>query len=156
MKSVMSGLMLLALCSGSGIASAADVEESVILNSSVSSVWKLVGNFNGINQWHPAVRESEQDGDVRLLTLRDGGHIREVQLAHDDEHHLYRYRMDQSPLPVAGYKAEIRLETVANNKTRMIWKSHFEAVGVPEAEAEQTIRTVYRTGMDNLARRFNH
>lgn len=155
MKSAIAGLLLTLAAAGS--VSAAEVEESVVLDSSVKTVWKLVGNFNGINQWHPAVSESVQEGDVRILTLRDGGAIiRETRTLQDDTAHFYRYHMDQSPLPVADYNAEIRLEAIANNKTRMIWSSRFMAVGVSDAEAEQIIRGVYRSGMNNLARRFNH
>ena len=31
---------------------------STVLDAPVSAVWKLVGNFNGLATWHPAVIES--------------------------------------------------------------------------------------------------
>lgn len=138
------------------LAAPVSVEETAILNAGAADVWALVGDFNGLNHWHPAVSASHQEGDHRTLTLQDGATITEILEDRSNSTRSYRYRIETSPLPVSDYESSIRVEDAGQGKSRVIWASHFNTAGVSDAEAEKVIRNVYRGGLDNLARRFNH
>ena len=47
------------------------------LNASAVEVWKLIGGFNALRDWHPAVENSEltEDGQSRTLSIAGGGTI---------------------------------------------------------------------------------
>ena len=69
----------LLLATGSCFAAGAlSVEREVTVDNSSATVWKLVGNFNSLDVWHPAIVKSELNGNGtkvgtrRLLTLSDG------------------------------------------------------------------------------------
>lgn len=69
---------------------AADLQvvEKVAINAPASKVWEKVNNFGDLGAWHPAVAKTEivdgknnEKGAVRLLTLQDGGTIKETLTA---------------------------------------------------------------------------
>ncbi len=158
-------LLSLALLFGWGQASAdagqIQVSESVSLNASADAVWALIGDFNGLYRWHPAVVNSTLNGDrskagsIRILTLGNGANIVERQQSHDDAQHSYGYQILFSPLPVSGYESEIRVASQGGKRCEVTWSSSFSANGVPDAKAEDIIRGIYKGGLDNLAKLFN-
>ena len=53
----------------------AQVSMSTQVNASPDEVWKRIGGFDGMPDWHPLISRSEasEGGRVRRLTLPDGG-----------------------------------------------------------------------------------
>ncbi len=137
------------------------VSETVTLNASADAVWALIGDFNGLYRWHPAVVDSLLDGDrskpgsLRILVLGNGARIVERQQSHDDGRHSYGYQILYSPLPVSGYESQIRVSPMGSGKCEVTWSSTFSAAGVSDDKAEETIRGIYRGGLDHLASLFN-
>jgi len=134
------------------------VRETVSLNASPTEIWAVIGDFDGLNSWHPAVAASETDQDgaakVRHLTLGDGSNIVERLDSHDDEARSYVYTiLDAGPLPVQNYQATIEVSEDGPN-TLVIWSSEFEARGVPEADAQAAISGVYTGGFAALIEKF--
>jgi len=119
-------------------------------------VWETIGRFNALQDWHPAVEESEleEGGRVRRLKLAGGGEIVERLEQLDEEGHAYRYSILSSPLPVGRYTATIRVRPAADGKGSVVeWSSDFEPQG-SEQEALETIQGIYRAGFDNLRKLF--
>jgi carbon monoxide dehydrogenase subunit G len=135
----------------------AKVESSTELPVTADAVWNLVGRFNGLPEWHPAISASEVEGEgdtkVRKLTLMDGSTITERLEESDEEGRSYTYSIVSGPLPVANYTATIRVRPV-NHGCRVTWSSDFEASGASESEAMQVIRGVYEAGFENLKKLF--
>jgi hypothetical protein len=77
-------------------------------------VWRLIGPFDGLPHWHPAVRactlasEEGTGATIRRVTLHDGGVIVNRLEEHDDRRRLCRYAMVESPLPVSDYTVHAR------------------------------------------------
>jgi hypothetical protein len=135
----------------------ASVSMSINLNAPADEVWKLIGGFNALPDWHPAIVKSdlEEDGKVRRLELDGGAVIMERLEAHDDAARMYRYVITESPLPLEGYVAVIRVgEGEGGQGTRVEWSSEFTPSGVPEADAVELTRGIYQAGFDALATRF--
>ena len=126
------------------------------LNVAPDEVWKLIGGFNALPDWHPAVEKSEleEEGSMRRLSLAGGGTIVEKLVSVDDKERVYSYLIIDSPLPVTNYEATIRVKDDGEGNTSVEWSSEFEAEGAPENEAMDVIAGIYQAGLDNLKKMF--
>ena len=89
------------------------VSMSMDLGVPADKVWDLIGGFNALPDWHPAVEKSEIEGEgkgsIRTLHLVGGGTITERLEQLDEAGKVYSYSIISSPLPVANYNSTIRL-----------------------------------------------
>ena len=131
------------------------VSMSTNLNVSADQVWKLIGGFNALPDWHPAVENSEltQEGQTRTLSLAGGGTLVEKLEKVDDGARTYTYSIVDGPLPVANYTATIKVSGEGDNST-IEWSSEFEPAGAPEQDAMKAIEGIYQAGFDNLKKMF--
>jgi hypothetical protein len=137
----------------------AKVSLSTELPVSARTVWDVIGGFNNLTKWHPAVAKSEEAKEgaatVRPLTLHDGGTIVERLEDKNDKKRTYTYSILEGPLPVAGYKARLHFEDNKDGKSCTVeWSSEFRPSGAPEPEAVEVIRGIYEPGFDNLRKMF--
>lgn len=134
----------------------AKVSMSTDLNVSADLVWKLIGGFNALPDWHPAVEKSEltEAGQTRTLSIAGGGKIVEKLEEVDESARTYSYSIVDSPLPVSNYTATIKV-TGEGDKSTIEWSSEFEPAGVPDNEAMKAIQDIYQTGFDNLQKMFS-
>lgn len=130
------------------------VSMSTELDVDADEVWKLIGRFNALPDWHPAVEKSEltEEGQTRTLTLAGGGKIVETLEKISDDERTYTYRIVDSPLPVMNYTSTIKVKGHGDNCT-VEWSSEFDPAG-PENEATEAIRGIYQAGFDNLRKMF--
>ncbi|MGN6389369.1 MAG: SRPBCC family protein [Burkholderiaceae bacterium] len=141
------------------------VTESVQVDAPASEVWKRVKNFGGLDTWHPAVAKDEivsgknnRAGAVRLLTLKDGGTIKEELLKMNDAGKNYRYRIVEGVLPVSDYASTIAVQSTGKGKSKVTWSGHFKRKNTGDNPGEKendktatdTISAVYKAGLDNL------
>ena len=63
----------------------------------------------------------DQVGCVRRFRLRDGGELREQLLALSDLDHRATYCLLDSPIPLIGYVAHLRLRRVTEGE-RTVWE----------------------------------
>ncbi len=137
----------------------AKVSMKVNLGVPADQVWELIGSFNALPDWHPAVEKSEIEGEghgsVRTLHLAGGGTIRERLEQIDEEGKVYSYSILSSPLPVMNYTSTLRLhEEEDGSGCAVEWESDFQPAGMPETDAVEVIRGVYQAGFDNLKKMF--
>jgi carbon monoxide dehydrogenase subunit G len=132
-----------------------EVKQSVRLPAPVTDVWKRIGGFNALPDWHPMVEKSElaEGGTVRTLTLPGGAKIVEKLEDKDDNSHRYSYSITDSPLPVADYHATIEVHEEGNEAV-VEWESRFEPKGASADEAQKAIQNIFETGMENLKTMF--
>jgi uncharacterized protein YndB with AHSA1/START domain len=129
------------------------------LNVPADKVWELIGGFNALADWHPAIEKSELEeegkGTIRRLTLAGGGTIIE-RLEHiDNNERVYSYAIIDSPLPVSDYVSTIRVRDEGDGNVSVVeWSSEFKPSGATEADAMETIQGIYQTGFDNLKKFF--
>ncbi len=124
------------------------------LDVSADEVWKLIGGFNALPDWHPAVEKSvlEEEGQIRRLSLAGGGTVVEKLERVDENERTYSYTITDSPLPVANYTATIKVIGEGEG-CKVEWSSEFEPVG-GESEATEVIQGIYQAGFDNLKKMF--
>ena len=135
----------------------AKVNMSTQLPVSIDHVWRLIGGFNALPEWHPAVQKSEleEGGRVRRVQIAGGASIVERLESFSENEHMYSYSIEQGPLPVANYKATIRVRQEPGKPGCVVeWSSEFAPSGAPESAAVAAIRGIYQTGFDNLRKMF--
>ena len=125
---------------------------------SPEAIWQMIGSFNSLPEWHPAVAkceiETEGDTTLRRLHLVGGGTILEKLEKSDKDGQSYTYSILESPLPVANYTSTIRVSEGEGGGCTIEWSSEFEAEGAPENDATKVIEGIYQTGFDNLRKMF--
>ena len=136
----------------------AKVSSTTHLPVPAQSVWTVIGGFNALPDWHPAVAKSEQEekdgAKLRTLSLAGGGTIVERLEAKDDKERTYSYSILSGPLPVVNYQATICVREADGGGCTVEWASDFDASGAPENDATAVIRGIYETGFKNLQAMF--
>lgn len=137
----------------------AKVTSSTELPVSAPTVWAVIGNFNALPDWHPAVEKSElkKEGGstLRTLSLTGGGTIEEKLEQIDDGARRYTYSILSGPLPVSNYTATLTVREAGGGKGCTVeWSSEFEPKGAPEGDAVAAVRGIYEAGFENLKKMF--
>ncbi len=168
MKKLLAALLLAVPLAAPVIAEAAKpgklhVSESVAIDAKPEAVWNKIKDFNGLGTWHPAVAKSEivsgtnnKKGAVRVLTLQDGGTIKEKLLSHGDK--SFKYTILEGVLPVSAYTSSVKVKPGKSGGSMVEWSGDFKRKsadanppeGQDDATATKTMTTVYRAGLDNL------
>lgn len=123
---------------------------------SPDELWKLIGKFNALPDWHPAIQSSalEDNGRIRRLRLFGGGEIVERLEQIEDGDRLYRYSILSGPLPVANYTATLRVRDDGKGRSLVEWSSEFDPKGAVELDAVNTVKDVYTAGFESLRKMF--
>ena len=132
-----------------------EVKQSVRLPAPVAEVWKRIGGFNALPDWHPLVEKSElaEGGSVRRLTIPGGGVIVERLEGQDEKTRTYSYAITDSPLPVADYHSTLRVREEGDSAV-VEWEASFEPKGATPEEVAKTIQGVFQTGFENLKKLY--
>lgn len=137
---------------------------SSVVDAPASKVWDRVRDFNGLPRWHPRIRESriengepaDRVGCVRNFTLQNGDRIRERLLGLSDYDLFCTYSILESPMPLTGYVATLRLTPVTDgDRTFAEWTAEFDcAEAVAEELSDGIAGNVFQAGFDALKRHF--
>lgn len=117
-------------------------------------VWRVIGGFNSLPDWIPAIRHSElsDGGRVRHFTLPDGQSCAERLVSFDDAARTYTYAIVQGPFPIVDYISTLRVYDVNGGKaSRVEWRGSFTPNGVSEQEAARIVQGIYDGGLKSLA-----
>ena len=137
------------ICMGPAFA----LESSVTMTSSMSpeALWKKIGDFCGIANWHPAIEKCvlSADGKQRTLSLKGGGTLVEGLENRDDANHSYTYAIISGPLPVANYHSTISVSPNPKGSS-LKWVGTYDAEGASDADAKKVIDGIYDAGEKTL------
>jgi mxaD protein len=141
------------------------VTKSITINASPDKVWAKAKDFGGLHTWHPAIASTKiiegtdnKPGAVRLLTLKDGGTIKEKLLSHNDLGHTFKYRILEGVLPVSNYTSTFTVAGEGKGKSKVTWSGSFQRKNTgpspgpneDDKTATDTMSGVYQAGLDNL------
>jgi hypothetical protein len=134
-----------ALVLSTGAAFALESSVSMTSKHSAADLWKKVGDFCGIQNWHPAVEKCvlSADGKQRTLSLKGGGTIVEALEASGPQ--TYSYTILSGPLPVKNYHSTISVKGEGSGSV-IHWVGKYEANGAPDAKAKEVIDGIYQAG----------
>ncbi len=133
------------------------LKEKAELSVPPQKAWELIKDFDGWQNWHPAVASTEivsgkgnTHGTVRVLTTKDGAKLTERLVRYQPKGFSYTYTITDSPLPVTDYMSTIQVKPSKSGSV-VIWSSHFRAKeGTADADALKVMRGIYTAGLDNL------
>lgn len=141
------------------------VEEQLDVQAPADVVWKSVGRFGDLS-WHPAVAKVEitqgkegRKGAVRKVTTRDGAVIVEELLERSARTRTVRYRIIESPLPVADYVSTLKVSG-DGDRASVSWSSTFRRKdeeakqGADDAAARKIVAGIYQSGLQSLKQRL--
>lgn len=124
------------------------VMRSATFAAPADEVWAVIGDFNALSTWHPAVERQTAEGDRRNLDLGGGNALVERLLGQDGM--SYSYEIVSGPLPVEDYRSTISA-TPAGSGCVVVWTSTFE----PKADnASGVVAGIYEAGFAALGERF--
>ena len=119
-------------------------------------------DFNGLPRWHPRIRDSriengepsDRVGCVRDFHLQNGDRIREKLLGLSDYDYFCTYAILESPMPLTGYIATLRLTPVTDgDRTFAEWTAEFDCDPAEEAGLVEGIGgNVFLAGFNALKR----
>lgn len=140
----------------------ARVYVSSVIEAPVARVWERVRDFNALPRWHPAIRDSriengepsDRVGCVRDFHLQNGDRIREKLLGLSDYDYFCTYSILESPMPLTGYIATLRLTPVTDGDgTFAEWTAEFDCAAADEEGLVTGIGTnVFQAGFNALKR----
>lgn len=141
------------------------VTQTVQIQAPAGKVWDAAKNFDQLNTWLPPVAKDEivegqnnTVGAVRLLTLKDGGTVKEKLLAYTPSARTFRYQIVESVLPVSHYTSVFTVKSAGHGKSTVTWSGRFKrknegaSPGDNENDkaATDTITGVYQAGLSTL------
>jgi mxaD protein len=158
---------VLSISSGHAFAAAPwlHVTQTVDIQAPAGKVWDAAKNFDQLNTWLPPVAKDEivegqnnTVGAVRLLTLKDGGTVKEKLLAYTPAARTFRYEIVESVLPVSHYTSVFTVKSAGKGKSTVTWSGRFkrknEAASPGDKEndkaATDAITGVYQAGLSTL------
>jgi mxaD protein len=141
------------------------VSQTVDIQASAGKVWDAAKNFDQLNTWLPPVAKDEivagqnnTVGAVRLLTLKDGGTVKEKLLAYNPSTRTFRYQIIESVLPVSHYTSIFIVKSRGKGRSTVTWSGRFKrknegpSPGDNENDkaATDAITGVYQAGLSTL------
>lgn len=140
-----------------------EIKLSVELGSSADTVWSVVGNFNGLPEWHPwveaSVLEPAAGGVGRRVTnvgvTAGRRELTERLVFFDSAAREYAYTIIAGPAPFTDYVGRFRVIPRGAERCMFEFVGRFNpAPGKTETEAAERIRSFYEAGLANLPRLF--
>jgi mxaD protein len=141
------------------------VTQTIVIQAPAGKVWDAIKNFDQLNTWLPPVAKDEivegqnnTVGAVRLLSLKDGGTVKEKLLTYNPAARTLRYRIVESVLPVSHYTSVITVKAAGGAQSRVIWSGRFKrknegpspADNENDKAATDAITGVYQAGLPTL------
>ncbi len=130
----------------------AHVFRSGVINGPAAEVWKLVGAFDRIAEWNPAIAtcraETREGVERRHLTFEDGAELLECNMGADGM--STGYRILETAIPLEGYVGSISVVD-QGDRCVLCWSSSFSS---DEPGMADGVGQIYQAGIDTVAARF--
>jgi len=132
---------------------------SVSVGAPAQDVWAVVGNFNGLPDWHPwveaSVLEPAAGGIGRRVTIVGGTagrrELTERLVSFDARRREWAYTIVAGPTTFADYVGRIRVKRAGAATCRVEYAGRFTAApGNTDAQATERVRTFWQAGLENL------
>lgn len=156
----------------------AKMTATVIIDAPAAKVWDVIKNYDDMS-WHPSIKSvkgdgSNKKGEIRTLTLTNGGTITEELKSYDESKMAYKYKITEMSnagslthagqeehipvLPVGNYAAELSVVD-KGGKAEVEWVATYYRAYVNnnpptelnEEAADKAVSDVLTKGLNSLA-----
>ncbi|WP_436738029.1 SRPBCC family protein [Streptomyces sp. BBFR102] len=136
--------------------SAAEARAHRVIDRSARAVWREVGDFPALADWHPGIASSTAhlgDQRVRDLVTTEGIRLTEALQAFDDTLMNLEYTFVTHPFPLTGYRARLEVRPEGDTRCAVTWTATFRPLGADGAElAARFEEGVFAPGLEALGR----
>ncbi len=136
---------IFALCASAAWSADYHVKRSLELSAPAVEVWRLIGDFCDIDDWHPNVSACSlkaADGSlVRVLTTVSGDEIVQKRIA-EEPGLSYSYKTVSASLPIEKFTATLSIEPYGT--PLIMWSASFSS---DDPATEQIIVEEIETGI---------
>ncbi|MBM0237383.1 SRPBCC family protein [Micromonospora sp. ATA32] len=141
----------------------ATLRRRVSLDAPAAEVWKLVGDFTAIGDWHPGTPRPEMrgrspynsPGTERVWGAGTGEELVERLVERDDAARRLRYTMPDPPFPITGHEATIEVTERGPESSQVTWTATFDASDDVVEQLDASMgEDVFAVGLDALAARY--
>ncbi len=101
----------------------ASIYKEIAIDAPPAQVWAAVRDVGAVHrQLLPGyVVDTQLDGDTRILTLPDGGMVRELIVAVDDDQRRLAYAVVETRMPLAHHHASFQVFADGEDRSRLVW-----------------------------------
>lgn len=112
-------------------------------------VWKVAGDFHGLQAWFPGLQDVQADGpDVRVISMGPGVEVRETLLSRDDADRRLTYKVESGLFQANKYETTVSVTPAEGGCIAAM-----DAVLDPD-EMAAMIGPVYENAIKGLADHF--
>ena len=108
-----------------------EVTRTLQLKHAKADVWRLIGGFCDVDNWHPEIARCDLkviDGKLhRVLTTSGGSQFVDQRIA-KEQGLSYTYGTSEGPLPAGNFISTLSIEPIApNGGARVTWSANFSS-----------------------------
>ena len=126
-----------------------------IIATNADLVWTAISGIDGIDRWFPIIADCSVlgtgEGATRLLTLVDGGKIKDCIELIDHKEQILRYNRVESPFPVQRYIGTVKVCKESEASAKLSWTIDIEVQEEHRDELRGLIYQAISDGIDGLA-----
>lgn len=132
----------------------ASAKAALEINAPATTVWAVIGDFNGLPKFARGITDSEVTGDgigaVRTIKTVDGRVIKERLEKYDPAAMALCYSIVEPPMPFENYRATIVVRPTGDSSCEVQWGSTFQPTTAPELELVANFEKSYGGGLKGL------
>jgi len=134
----------------------ADADVKKIIAAPSCEVWAAIKSIGGLDRWFPVIRSCHVEGGgvgaIRILTLTDGGEMRDRIVEIADAEGRLRYERYQSPFPVKSCAGTVEVRAAGHQRSELSWKVTIDVDPDKRDVTVSFVETASADGIDGLER----
>ena len=135
------------------------VTESIIINADKKEVWKVVGDFDSIQQWHGEYKAINGLEKIKELEFFSSGNGKIEVIKFSPESQRFKYRLkDAGGIPVSNYSGRVSVDELEKGKSKVIMRGAFyrkyvnndPPPGEDDEAAIEAVTKIYKSSLEKL------
>lgn len=137
------------------------VSNNIEMESSLNEVWTTISNLENLDKLVPEIVSKTESlgngkGAIVTLTLKSNGlKVVERVTKLDNKRHIIVYEMLETPMPISGYKATIKITPLINNSFKIDFSSVFKVQEKDKVVMLATIINFQNILLSNIKAKYN-
>ncbi|TDT45032.1 polyketide cyclase/dehydrase/lipid transport protein [Maribacter spongiicola] len=138
------------------------VTNDIEMTRNMDEVWTAISNLANLDKLVPEIISKTAmvgngKGSVITLTLKSNGlEVVEKVTKLDNEKHIIVYEMLETPMPISGYKATIKIIPFKTNSYKVSFDAVFKVQDKNRETMETTISNFQKTLLSNIKKQYNY
>ena len=130
-----------------------NITKTIEINADL--IWTAISGIGGLERWFPIIADCSVLGigenAIRLITLVDGGKIKDRIELIDHKQQILRYNRVESPFPVQRYIGTVQVCKESDVSAKLSWTIDIDVQEVHRDELHGLVYQAISDGIDGLA-----